>query len=181
MHESLTELEIELCRLPGVIVTRFVGGSEGRPLGATVFVAAGAIADQIRAGIRTIASVHFDIDIDPSRMVIFEVGETSILAPEASAVSVETDSVETDSVETDSVETDSVEPPTGTSTVERPSDSRQALIAAQEAVHSLLRSLTPPSPVPDHPQTSSPPKPWVEAETVIVNNSDTAEAGPLDH
>lgn len=85
---NLVDLENELCRLPGVIMTRFVKGRMARPLGATLFVVAGTPAKQLRTNVAAVASVHFDIQLDPLRMVIVEVEQMSVVTPgDAPAVS----------------------------------------------------------------------------------------------
>lgn len=160
MSESLSELETELCCLPGVIVTRLVGGSRGRPLGVTVFVAAGTTPGRIRAGIQAIASAHFDIEIDPARMVIIDVSEVTPL-PEGPADLVDRAPRNRDDVAA--------------------SDSSEALAAAQRAVHSLLSTLASPWPDDDKDESLAPPAASVEdvyQDTVVVSGSDTAVAGP---
>ncbi len=52
---NLVDLEDELCRLPGVIMTRFVKGRREGPLGATLFVAAGTPAEQLQTNVSAVA------------------------------------------------------------------------------------------------------------------------------
>ncbi len=178
MSESLSELETELCRLPGVIVTRFVGGSGRRPLGVTAFVAAGTTPGRVRAGIQAIASVHFDIEIDPARMVVIDVGEAASVAggPAPSPTPV---------AEAPPV-TDPVDHANGPRVDVAASDGSEALAAAQQAVHILLSRLASSLPEDDdededEPESVPPPVASVEEmhpDTVVVNGSDTADAAP---
>lgn len=173
MSEGLSELETELCCLPGVIVTRFVGGSGGRPLGVTVFVAAGTPPGRVRAGIQAIASAHFDIEIDPARMVIFDVGEAT-LVPAGPAQS-------PPPVTRAPAVTDPVDHLAGNRADVATSGTSEALAAAQRAVHSLLSRLA--SPWPDDDQDAGQASPAasvreVYKDTVVVSGSDTAVAGP---
>lgn len=145
---DLVALENELCRLPGVITTRFVGGGDPRPLGATLFVAGGVPHEQLRAYVAAVAAVHFDIDLDPSRMVIVDVSQMSLPAQDGRPATISS-------------------PPGVRSTpAEVPGDERndshQTLESAHQAVSSLLDRLKAPE----------------EKDTVVVTDADGVDAGP---
>ncbi len=145
---NLVDLENELCRLPGVIMTRFVKGRRERPLGATLFVAAGTPAEQLRTNVAAVASVHFDVQLDPARMVIVEVGHMSVVTPtDVPALSVAAVGM-------------SARPDTGPSDGGE-GDGQHALESAHQAVSTLLEKL----------KTVTP-----DDDTVVVGDSETVEA-----
>ncbi|MDQ6837107.1 MAG: hypothetical protein M3137_01865 [Actinomycetota bacterium] len=147
---NLVDLENELCRLPGVIMTRFVKGRRERPLGATLYVADGTSPEQLRTDVAAVAAVHFGVDLAPARMVIIEVGRMSVVSSRPA-----------DTTATGAAAT--IAPNSNTAATADSDDSQRALESAHQAVSTLLERLKAVTP---------------EKDTVVVTDSDTVEAGP---
>lgn len=141
MKTDLQAVEAELCRLPGVVVARVLDHGENRPVTATLFVSGGIPIDRLAGYAKSVASVHFDLDLDANRVVIIDISDLAVgvttSAPRTVASAGASEGGQADSL--------------------------QALQAAQRSAETLLERLTsntPGAPGADAAKTSttSPPK-----------------------
>jgi hypothetical protein len=75
MKTDLQLVEAELSRLPGVVVARVLDHGENRPATATFFVSGGIPIDRLAGYAKSVASVHFDLDLDANRVVIIDISD----------------------------------------------------------------------------------------------------------
>ena len=75
MKTDLQLVEAELCRLPGVVVARVLDHGDNRPVSATLFVSGGIPIDRLAGYAKSVAAVHFDVELDANRVVIIDISD----------------------------------------------------------------------------------------------------------
>ena len=135
MKTDLQAVEAELCRLPGVVVARVLDHGDNRPVTATLFVSGGIPIDRLAGYAKSVASVHFDVDLDANKVVIIDISDLAAGAytgaPRATGSAASGDPGQADSL--------------------------QALQAAQRSAETLLERLTSNTPGADPAKASTTP------------------------
>jgi hypothetical protein len=119
---DLQAVEAELCRLPGVVVARVLDHGNNRPVTATLFVSGGIPIDRLAGYAKSVAAVHFDLELDPNRVVIIDISDLAASTGSAAAARSTTSA--------------------GAGNESGHEDSLQALQAAQRSAETLLERLT---------------------------------------
>ena len=87
---SMSDVEVELCRLPDVVAVRIVEDAAGRPVEVHVLAHTGKHAKQVVRDVQSVALASFGIDIDRRIVSVVQLGPddddiASALAPNAVA------------------------------------------------------------------------------------------------